>query len=127
MRVQTNGYEMASLDEQLLTETFELLTHPYRRYVLYCLANDSSEVGIGTLAAKIATWEGAKMGTDQRTTDTNIRTALRHNHIPKLAEAGIITVDATTNTIELRDTTGVSQFLSDTATIDGYGQTVADD
>lgn len=118
---------MASLDGQMLTETFELLTHPYRRYALYYLTNESAEVGIETLAATIATWDGEQTGTDQSTTHTDIRTALRHIHIPKLAEAGIITVDTTTNRIELRDAAGVSQFLSDTAAVDGYGQTAADD
>jgi len=93
--------------------------------MLYYLTNESAVANVETLAARIATWEGAQ--TDQRPTDTDIRTALQHMHIPKLVEAGIITVDATGETIELRDTDGVSQFLGDTAGIDGYGQPAADD
>lgn len=36
-------------------------------------------------------------------------------------------LDTTAEAIELRDPTGVSQFLSDTAAIDGYGEPAADD
>jgi hypothetical protein len=95
--------------------------------MLYYLTNESAVAHVETLAARIATWEEEQTGTDWQSTDTDIRTALQHMHIPKLVEAGVITVDATAETIELRDTDGVRQFLGDSADIDGYGYPAADD
>jgi hypothetical protein len=117
---------MAPLNTSRLNETFDLLTHPHRRYVLYHLRTKAGEVGIETLAAAIADWDGAHSGMEQAISIDKIRTALYHAHLPKLAEAGFITVDTTMDSIELTQTDELDRFLTDTASIDGFGHITAD-
>jgi len=117
---------MAALTTPELSDMFDLLTHPHRRYVLYYLTNESNTVAIDTLAGAIATWEENQTGTDCPTRKT-IETALHHRHLPKLADAGTITISANRDAIELRKTDGLNRFLSGTAPIDGYPSIAADD
>lgn len=110
-----------------LNETFDVLTHPYRRYVLYYLTNEAEVVNIGTLVAAVAAWDGNHAGSEPGTDNRDVKTALHHIHFPKLVDAGIITVDEKTVSINSGETDGLNQFLGDTARIDGYSQTAADD
>lgn len=118
---------MASVSSSGLNETFDLLTHPYRRYVLYYLTQESEVVDIDTLATAIANWSRDHTGTDQTNNTNEIKTVLHHTHFPKLTDAGIITFGPNKNSIELREADGLSRFLDDTAPIDGYRKIVADD
>jgi len=118
---------MASLDSSGLSETFDLLTHPHRRYVLYYLTNESHVVGIGTLAAAIDEWDSGYAGTNRATGIDSVEAALHHTHLPKLADAGTIAFGSESNSIVLRDTDGVRRFLTDTAPIDGYAETAVGD
>lgn len=117
---------MAPLDTSRLNETFDILTHPHRRYVLYHLRTKAKEVDIETLAAAIADWEGHSGGKSAISID-NIKMTLYHIHIPKLAEAGYITVGTTMDSIGLARMDGLDQFLTDAAPIDEYGHIAAHD
>lgn len=117
---------MAPLNTSRLNETFDLLTHPYRRYVLYHLRTKARDVGIETLAAAIADWDEAHLGMERAISIDKIKTTLHHIHLPKLAEAGFITVDTTMNSIGLARTDGLDRFLADAAPIDGYGHITTD-
>lgn len=125
--VQAIRYVMASLATSELNQTFELLTHPYRRYVLYYLTKESEVVGIDTLATAIGKWDGDHTGTDRTNNTKEAKTALHHTHLPKLADAGIITFGPNKDSIELGESDGLGRFLDDTARIDGYVQTAAGD
>lgn len=118
---------MAVLDAARLNETFNLLTHSHRRYVLYYLTRESERADIKTLASAIAKWDGEHRETDRSTDRKVIETALYHTHLPKLADAGIISFGTNTDSIRLRETDGVDRFLADTARIDGYSQTAISD
>ncbi|WP_226005549.1 DUF7344 domain-containing protein [Natrinema salinisoli] len=118
---------MAEQNPSRLTETFDLLTHPYRRYALYYLTRESETVSIDTLAAAIATWDGDHTGTEPSTDSRDVEAALHHAHIPKLADAGIVLFDVNGGTIELEEPDRVEGFLEDTARTDGYVQTAASD
>ena len=118
---------MASLTTTGLSEAFALLAHPYRRFVLYYLTNESETVAVDTLAAAIATWEESHTGRDRSADRDVIEVELHHTHLPKLVDAGVVTVRADGNAIELRETEGLVDFLGDTVQIDGYTRTVADD
>lgn len=122
-----NGYGMASLDTVGLSETFDLLTHPHRRYILYHLANESKTVSIDDLAAAIAAW--AEGPTEPRRTDDRaaIEAELHHRHLPKLADAGIITIGPNRDVIERSETVGLDELLDETAQIDGYSPVAAGD
>lgn len=118
---------MASVSTPRLDETFDLLTHPHRRYILYYLTRESERVEIETLATAIAAWDGGPTGTDRRTDPNDVEIALHHMHLPKLADAGIITFDANTGCIELRELNGHGPVLDEAARIEGYNQTTAAD
>ncbi|WP_440763693.1 DUF7344 domain-containing protein [Natronorubrum sp. DTA7] len=117
---------MAPLNTSRLNETFDLLTHPHRRYVLYHLRTKVRDVGIETLAAAIADWNEAHSRMERASHIDKIKTALYHTHLPKLADAGFITVDTTMDSIGLARTDGLDRFLADAARIDGYGHIAAD-
>lgn len=117
---------MTSLNTARLNEILDLLTHPYRRYVLYYLTNESEVAEIDTLASAIATWDGDTV-TDTGTHGRAVTVALRHGHLPQLADAGLVAFDAKTGVVELGEPDGLDRFLDDTARIDGYAQQVADD
>lgn len=110
-----------------LDETFDLLTHPHRRYTLYFLTRESERVEIETLATAIDKWDGGHTGTDRPTDRNDVEIALHHMHLPKLADAGIITFDANTGCIELRELNGHGPVLDEAARIEGYNQTTAAD
>ena len=111
---------MATLDSAELNETFELLAHPYRRYVLYYLSKDTEVAGLDTLATALAKWDWDYEGMDRTATIEEVKTDLHHSHLPQLAEAGVITVGPNGDSIELEESDGLGEFLDDTARIDGY-------
>lgn len=108
-----------------LTETLDLLTHPYRRYTLYCLTNKSEVISVDTLATAIAEWAGDQTKLGRSTDRSAVKTTLCHTHLPKLADKGVVSFHSNTGTIELRDANGIDQFLAEMGRIDGYMQTVA--
>ena len=118
---------MAEPNTSRLTETLDLLTHPYRRYTLYWLTNKSGEVSVDTLATAIAEWAGDQTRAGRRTDRDAVKTALCHTHLPKLADRGVVSFRANTAVVELRDTDGLDRFLADTARIDGYIPAAAGD
>ncbi len=115
------------MDTTELNETFDLLTHPHRRYALYLLAEESEALSIGTLATAIATWEADRTGMDGPTEENAIEIGLHHSHLPKLEDAGIVTVAENEDSITLRRTDGLDRLLTDTARLDGYPPIVADE
>jgi len=118
---------MVEQNTSQLTETLDLLTHPYRRYVLYCLTNESTVISVEALAAAIAERVGDLTGSDRRTGSAVVETALRHTHLPKLADRGIVSFSPNTGLVELKETDTLDQFLIDMVRIDGYMQTAAGD
>jgi len=111
---------MAALTTPRLTETFDILTHPHRRYVLYHLTSNSGTADISALAAAIAEWD--ENGSDSARTSSIdvVETALNHSHLPKLADAGFVTIDRNSGTVELESRDGLDRFLGEAASIDGY-------
>ena len=116
---------MAPMNTSRLNETFDLLTHPHRRYVLYHLQNKTEEVGIEPLATAIADSDEVHSGMERATSIDEIKANLHHTHLPKLAEAGFIAVDANMDSITLAAPDGLDRFLAESAPIDGYGDTIA--
>jgi hypothetical protein len=113
---------MVSLDSSSLSQTFDLLAHPHRRYVLYYLRRDSAVVDVARLATAIADWEGNHTAPTRSEDIEAIKTTLHHTHLPKLEAAGIVSTDANRNTVELGEADGYDLFLGQTAPIDGCAQ-----
>lgn len=112
---------MESIESTGLTETFDLLTHPHRRYLLYYLTDQPDVVNIETLATTIAKWDGDHTGTEQ-TEYREILYSLYHTHLPKLADAGVISFGPNRDSVELKEMDRLGRFLDDTAVIEGYSK-----
>lgn len=80
----------ASTGTYRLNTLFEMLSHPFRRYILLCVDDDSP-------CRKRELLAGA---TEPNGTDPDVLTLqLRHRHLPKLAEAGYIDWDRSSETV----------------------------
>ncbi|WP_050032401.1 DUF7344 domain-containing protein [Halorubrum halophilum] len=111
---------MASSNKTGLGETFDLLTHPYRRYVLYYLRTHSGVVSVDTLTAMLTNELEGSSATPGSDTAERIEIALHHMHLPKLADAGLITFAQDRRSIELGEIHGYGQVIDQAARIDGY-------
>ncbi|MEA1930179.1 DUF7344 domain-containing protein [Halohasta litorea] len=118
---------MASQTRSGLDETFDVLTHPYRRYVLYYLRTQAEAVDITTLSAMLANELEGPSATAGEKTPKDIEIALHHIHLPKLADVGLITFAHDERAIELDEITGHSQFIDQAARVDGYAPPAAGD
>ena len=118
---------MGISDTGSLGETFDLLTHPYRRYVLYHLRTHSEVVAIDTLTAMLADELEGPSETAGSDTTEHIEIALRHMHLPKLADAGLITFARDGQSIELDEIDGHGPFIDQAARVDGYAPRPAGD
>jgi hypothetical protein len=80
---------MRNRDDDSLDELFELLSHEYRRYILWALADPDGRTDepIGTTLFA---------GDDE---PDILRLELRHNHLPKLDDAGLVDWDPETETL----------------------------
>jgi hypothetical protein len=102
-------------------DTSRALADPVRRYCLSYLVEEETPITFDRLAAQVAAW---RTDTDPDAVDdaslTKIRTALYHLHLPKLADLGIITYEATPEEIDLtNDTDSLDPFL-EPARRDGF-------
>jgi len=88
------GADHGSRDRSL-DAVFEMLRSERRRNVLYVLYQRAGPVQASTLADEVAAREGAEF--------TRVATALRHVHLPKLDDAGVVEFDAETGTVRLSD------------------------
>lgn len=82
-------------DEQLVTETSGLLSHPLRRRLLLELSNHDNPVHLDALVDAVAgsNTSGAATGHDSIADPDALRIELHHAHLPKLAAAGWIDYD----------------------------------
>ena len=74
-----------------LETSFDLLSHPLRRHIIAIL-NDTQSMSRQELTAILVAIE-AEDGTEDAQLRRQIRIALHHNHLPKLADADVITYD----------------------------------
>lgn len=81
---------------------YRALASKYRRRVLYYLIETESTT-VGELATALSGWEATTTGTMQSHADRNkIYLALVHNHLPQLANAGLIDDESHTDSIQLQ-------------------------
>ncbi len=81
---------------------FDLLSNSRRRFVLHYLERADGPVRLSTLAAEIAATEN-EVTVDELTSQQRKRTyvSLYQTHIPKLQDAGAVSYNAETGTVEL--------------------------
>lgn len=110
---------MTGLDHKQLSETLEILKHPHRRHLLYQLRSEPEPVAIEQIAREIVNWEAADPQRDGPSDPSGVEIGLRHIHLPKLADAGVISVSPNPGNVSLRETNGVNEFLDLLADVDG--------
>ena len=70
---------------------FEILAHRRRRFIIVCLDEHGTPMPVSDLADEIATWErGAPLPEISADDVQSIYLSLYHNHIPKMADAGVV-------------------------------------
>ncbi|ELY65950.1 DUF7344 domain-containing protein [Natronococcus jeotgali] len=88
-------------NDGLPSGTWRLLADPRRRYLLESL-QPGAPTTLSALAEEIAARErGEPAGTIDRTVRRRIEIALVHNHLPRLADRGVIAYDPTTDRVVL--------------------------
>lgn len=89
---------------------FSALGHRYRRIVLTHLRRTRADpVPVGTLVSAIAAWEHEL---DHDTPPRDIEVSLRHAHLPKLADAGLIEFERDRSAVRYRENGLVERFLT---------------
>ncbi len=98
MNTDTRDDDYRTARHELSAEAiFDLLSVSRRRHALYYLSDSVGTTGLHDLSDALAVWEGDTSESHRR----RIATGLYHRHLPKLADAGVASYDATTDRIEL--------------------------
>ena len=93
-----NGDNLNGTQQRRLTETerHELLADELRRETISVLGRAAPPVTLQDLSHTIWATAGVQM---QRQDPENVKIALHHNHLPKLAAHGLITYDGAEKTV----------------------------
>ncbi|WP_231188259.1 hypothetical protein [Haladaptatus sp. DYF46] len=96
-----------------LDTIFDVLSHSRRRQILsYLSQTEDNLVTVAELVTVISKHESESEMSVQRTQDDAVGIALRHNHLPKLADAGVIEFDTRSETIQYQAHPNVEKYLS---------------
>ena len=95
----------SSTDAISQDSAYDLLSNSRRRYVISILRERDEPMALNELSRELAAWENdvdpAEL-TDQQI--KRIYVSLYQTHIPKLSDAGVVSYDQETGTVELEDT-----------------------
>lgn len=86
-----------------LDAVFDLLTHQYRRYVLYCLFRLESPISLPTVADRVTEWETGRRGEDAPEKRLRIYMDLYHDQLPELVRHGVVAYRQADDTVALDD------------------------
>lgn len=77
----------------------ELLADPHRRAALACLAGRRAPVGLHALAGQILESLGSNRDQKSAVDVERLAIALHHNHLPRLADSGLVEYDVDRRTV----------------------------
>lgn len=84
---------------------YEILANRRRRYVISYLQRRDETVTLGTLTEEVAAWDPETAPNLVGAKDRKLRyTALQQRHLPRMDDAGLVTVDARAGTVTPTDT-----------------------
>lgn len=92
-----------------LNLVFDLLAARRRRYALYYLSEAPD--GVATVDEIVEHVLGLEDGSEEPAGRVEVRTALRHIHLPKLADAGVIEHDVRSETVRYWRQPSVEEWL----------------
>lgn len=108
MGTQSPGTNLSEFDAggNRQDDLFNTLSHPRRRFLLHLLQTAETPVGVEELTTKLATWETQRSAPNRSGVNRDaIETSLVHNHLPMMAQAGLVMYDITGQTVALGDRT----------------------
>ena len=120
----SSGVRNASAESNAtLNATFDLLSSRRRRYALYHLDAASVDVfDLDELVDAVVEWERATDSGDDDGDDAahrrRVAVSLHHEHLPKLADAGVVDYDARSRTVRFRDADDLAAYLALSVTND---------
>ncbi|WP_227379690.1 DUF7344 domain-containing protein [Haladaptatus halobius] len=91
-------------------ESCTVFVEPRRRYVLYCLKTSKRPIPLADLADELVRWEIDMAPTAVQDERERIYVSLYHCHLPKLADANLISFDMNRKLVTLhKDTKTTNQ------------------
>ncbi|WP_162224398.1 DUF7344 domain-containing protein [Halorussus amylolyticus] len=103
-----------TLTDASLDVLFDSLSHEYRRRLLYLLSDTDERVAVESLAERLAATELDVWNDDP----ARVAAALRHQHLPKLADANLVAYDPGARTVAYRSNGDLATFLNAVAKIE---------
>lgn len=94
-----------------LDTVFESLANERRRYVLYHLRSTLDNVATFTELRDAVASRESETGLPSQETVDRVAISLKHSHLPKLDDAGLIDYDVRTETIRYREETATKEFI----------------
>lgn len=91
--------DFANPEDRSPADKYLLLRSERRRLVLEVLSDEQAATTLDELAAEVAARE-SDLDTDDEQAMARLKTALHHNHLPKLAEADALEYDPSTHRVE---------------------------
>lgn len=79
----------------------KLLEHPHRRAALAHLAGRRAPVGLHALARQLLESVGTSRGEGSVVDVESVAIALHHNHLPRLADSGLVEYDVERRTVSV--------------------------
>lgn len=84
-------------------ELFSVLANRRRRYVLHCLKTSKTPMAVADVADALVHWETDASPPAVQDTQERVYISLYHCHLPKLAEADLISFDIDQKLVDLRE------------------------
>lgn len=81
--------------------TRDLLTHPYRRHLLYLLYLEVPPLHLADVADRLTAWETGDAPEQHLERRLRIYMSLYHDHLPELTDAELVEYDQQQDTVDL--------------------------
>jgi len=88
-------------DSLPLDDRLSLLSSHYRRYLLYGLSQYTTPVSLAVLTDTVTEFEHGTPAEQHRDERLKIYTALYHNHLPRLVDAGVVQYDQSEDMVDI--------------------------
>ncbi|WP_224268678.1 helix-turn-helix domain-containing protein [Haloprofundus salinisoli] len=105
---QQTGTDLSGFDvgDNRQNQLFDVLSHPHRRFILHYLQSAETPLPVKKLMSELVAWEIQRPETDPMDDEKKaIKIALVHNHLPKIAQAGLIRYDDARQSVTITDRT----------------------
>jgi len=96
-----NTQRTETQDPLPIDDRLSLLSSRYRRYLLYGLSRHTTPVSLAVLADMVTEIEHGTPVETYRDERLDVYTALYHNHLPRLVDAGVVQYDQSADAVDV--------------------------